>query len=152
MTALEYPDAARTAAYGMTAVEPGPDLFCLAALVPDDIIGRYVTAGLDRNADPLELLARGGGRDTVALFGAIVAARMAGVPAIIDGPQAFAALRLVHALSPHAVSHCAVPDSSPYVRGARRMGLRQLPFTDRAFPFSLTAAIEGWRLGPHGLA
>ncbi len=139
--ALDPVDAARAAAYGMTAIEPGPDLFALAALTcADDMLAdveRQLCAG-----DPLLVLARLGGRDTAALFGAIIAARMAGLPVIIDGPQAMAAVLVLRGLAPAAVSHCAVPQGSTVEVRARAAGLASVRCSDARPLHALASAIR----------
>lgn len=55
--------------------------------------------------DPLEALARLGGRELAAVAGAIIAARLQGVPVILDGFATTIAAGVVHAISPAAISH-----------------------------------------------
>jgi nicotinate-nucleotide--dimethylbenzimidazole phosphoribosyltransferase len=57
-------------------------------------------------ADPLQVLARLGGRDVAAMAGAIVAARAQRVPVVLDGYVATAAAAILHAVSPGAIDHC----------------------------------------------
>jgi nicotinate-nucleotide--dimethylbenzimidazole phosphoribosyltransferase len=125
--ALDEIEAARAAAYGMMAVEPGIDILVTAALGPGaDSAGlalasalfpqniptgdmRPVRPALDRHGlldDPLELLAALGGPDIAAILGVILAARLAGVPVILDGLAAFAAAAVAHRLRPDALIHC----------------------------------------------
>jgi nicotinate-nucleotide--dimethylbenzimidazole phosphoribosyltransferase len=56
--------------------------------------------------DPLEVLRRLGGRELAAMAGAILAARHARVPVLIDGYVASAAGAVLHALAPGALDHC----------------------------------------------
>jgi nicotinate-nucleotide--dimethylbenzimidazole phosphoribosyltransferase len=56
--------------------------------------------------DPLEILARLGGRDIAAIAGAILAARLQRIPVILDGYVACAAAAVLHALDPAALDHC----------------------------------------------
>ncbi|GJD47458.1 Nicotinate-nucleotide--dimethylbenzimidazole phosphoribosyltransferase [Methylobacterium crusticola] len=69
-----------------------------------------VEAALARHAghlgDPLEALARLGGREVAAMAGAILAARLQRVPVVIDGYVATAAAAVLHALDPAALDHC----------------------------------------------
>ena len=131
-TALGAADAARTIAYGMTAIEPGPDLFALAALGKGDTI--FV-------ADPLETLANFCGRDVCAILGAIMASRMAGLPAIIDGAAALNAARILQALNPTALTHCAVPMGSVIENDARALGLHSIRCNDARPLYALADAI-----------
>ncbi|CAN5442421.1 nicotinate-nucleotide--dimethylbenzimidazole phosphoribosyltransferase [soil metagenome] len=91
---------------------------------PEDWVGPGTgvdTAGLKRKADavrravalhkphlndPLEVLRRLGGREIAAMAGAILAARHAQIPVLIDGYVATAAAAILHALSPSALDHC----------------------------------------------
>jgi len=57
-------------------------------------------------ADPLEILRRLGGREIAAMMGAILAARLARVPVLLDGFVVCAAAALLQALSPDALDHC----------------------------------------------
>ena len=56
--------------------------------------------------DPLEVMRRLGGREIVAMAGAIMAARMERIPVILDGYVVCAAAALLHALNPAAIDHC----------------------------------------------
>ncbi|KAB1075241.1 nicotinate-nucleotide--dimethylbenzimidazole phosphoribosyltransferase [Methylobacterium planeticum] len=76
-------------------------------------IGRKVAAveaALSHHAghldDPLEVLARLGGREIAAMAGAILAARLQRVPVVLDGYVATAAAAILHALDPGALDHC----------------------------------------------
>jgi nicotinate-nucleotide--dimethylbenzimidazole phosphoribosyltransferase len=130
--ALGAVDAARTAAYGMTAIEPGPDLFALAGLGDAPALGE---------GDPLELLATHCSRDVAALFGALMAARMAGLPTIIDGGAALNAARLLHRLNDQAITHCAVPMGSAIEGEAAALGLATLRCNDPRPIYALADSI-----------
>lgn len=56
--------------------------------------------------DPLQVLARLGGREFAALAGAVVAARFQSVPVLLDGPAALTAALALHRASPGAAAHC----------------------------------------------
>lgn len=56
--------------------------------------------------DPLDVLARLGGREVAAMAGAILAARLQRIPVILDGYVACAAAAVLHALDPSALDHC----------------------------------------------
>lgn len=56
--------------------------------------------------DPLEVLRRLGGREIAAMAGAILAARMEGIPVLIDGFVATAAAAVLYKASPDALDHC----------------------------------------------
>jgi nicotinate-nucleotide--dimethylbenzimidazole phosphoribosyltransferase len=81
--------------------------------VDDEGLGRKVAAveaalefHRDHIADPLDILARLGGRDVAAMAGAILAARLQRIPVVIDGYVATAAAAVLHALDPGALDHC----------------------------------------------
>jgi len=75
--AMDEADACRAAAYGMMAVEPGVDIFAVAAIGPGaELAAEAMAAG---NGDPLELLAAKGGPDIAAILGVILASRLAGI-------------------------------------------------------------------------
>lgn len=52
------------------------------------------------------MLRRLGGREIAAMAGAILAARLQGVPVVLDGYVATAAAAILHALDPCALDHC----------------------------------------------
>jgi nicotinate-nucleotide--dimethylbenzimidazole phosphoribosyltransferase len=57
-------------------------------------------------ADPLEALRRVGGRELAAIAGAVLAARRARVPVLLDGFVTTAAAAVLHRLRPGALDHC----------------------------------------------
>lgn len=69
-----------------------------------------IAAGLARHAgalsDPLEVLRCLGGRELAAMAGAILGARMARVPVILDGFIACAAAAVLAKAAPGALDHC----------------------------------------------
>ena len=69
-----------------------------------------VEAGIGRHADfpgtPFETLRRVGGREIVAIAGAVVAARLAGVPVVLDGFISSAAIAPIAAAYPGITEHC----------------------------------------------
>ena len=58
--------------------------------------------------DPLEVLRHLGGFELAAILGAVLAARMARTPVLLDGYTCTAAAAVLHALDPHALDHCQV--------------------------------------------
>ena len=102
--AMDEADACRAAAYGMMAVEPGVDIFVVAAIGPGaELAARAMGAGA---GDRLELLASKGGPDIAAILGVILASRLAGIPLILDGAAAYAAAKVAAGLNPDALAHC----------------------------------------------
>src|SRR6185436_20862910 len=71
-----------------------------------DAVGRAVALHKAHLKDPLEVLRRLGGRELAAMAGAILAARHAKVPVLIDGYVATAAAATLHAVTPKALDHC----------------------------------------------
>ncbi len=63
--------------------------------------------------DPFELLRRLGGRELAAIVGAVMAARQARVPVLLDGYAATVAASVLHAADRHALDHCLVAHLSP---------------------------------------
>jgi nicotinate-nucleotide--dimethylbenzimidazole phosphoribosyltransferase len=58
--------------------------------------------------DPLEVLRRLGGHELAAITGAILAARLARTPVLLDGFSCTAAAAILHRLDPHLLDHCLV--------------------------------------------
>lgn len=75
-----------------------------------------VAAALEANAaakgDPLEVLRCLGGQELAAIAGAILAARLAKTPVLLDGFACTAAAAVIHALDPRAIDHCLVSHRS----------------------------------------
>ncbi|WP_038037108.1 nicotinate-nucleotide--dimethylbenzimidazole phosphoribosyltransferase [Thermopetrobacter sp. TC1] len=79
--------------------------------------------------DPLEILRRLGGREFAAILGAIIAARHARVPVILDGFMVTAAAAILHALDPAAIDHCIaghVSAEPAHARALEKIGKRPL--------------------------
>ncbi len=60
----------------------------------------------DHLSDPLEVLARLGGREIAAMAGAILAARLRRTPVVLDGFVVCSAAAVLQALDPGALDHC----------------------------------------------
>lgn len=58
--------------------------------------------------DPLQVLRHLGGFELAAILGAVLAARMARTPVLLDGYTCTAAAAVLHALDPQALDHCQV--------------------------------------------
>ncbi len=71
-----------------------------------DAVHRAVAFHGGHLGDPLEVLRRVGGRELAAMAGAILAARHAKVPVLIDGYVASSAAATLHAAAPGALDHC----------------------------------------------
>lgn len=77
-----------------------------------DAVARAVAFHQGHLNDPLEVLRRLGGRELAAMTGAILAARHAKVPVLIDGYVASAAAAILHAMAPTALDHCVAAHCS----------------------------------------
>ena len=75
-------------------------------------------------ADGLDVLMRLGGREIAAIAGAILAARMARVPVILDGYICCAAAACLHAWAPESIDHCLAGHLS--VEGAHSEVLKRM--------------------------
>jgi nicotinate-nucleotide--dimethylbenzimidazole phosphoribosyltransferase len=71
---------------------------------------------------PLDLLARVGGFELAALVGAILAARLARVPVLLDGFACTVAGAIVHALDPRGLDHCQIAHLSAEPGHRRLLG------------------------------
>lgn len=132
-------EAAATMAFGMEALAKQPDLLipgvivaesartaaavCLALFggeaadwsdEPEPVAAAVARAREEgMGDDPLEVLRQLGGRETAAVAGAILAARVQKVPVLLDGYAACAAAAIVQALEPTAIDHCIAAHVSP---------------------------------------
>lgn len=100
--------AVACALYGGTAdywVRPGPGTPEDMTRKRTDLVNDALKLHRKHISDPLEALARLGGRELAACVGAILAARLQGVPVILDGFATTIAAGVVHAINPQALSH-----------------------------------------------
>lgn len=107
-------ECAATVAFGMEATAKRPDLLILGDAAPgSERAAGAVFEGLwDQRGDPFEILTHCGGRETAALVGAIVAARMQSIPVVLVGPAALAAAAVVKAANPAGLDHCRASATS----------------------------------------
>ena len=134
--AMSEEECAKAFAYGMMAVEAGIDLICLGEMgianttsaaewvgpgtgVVGEALARKIAVvdealALHRPAlgDPLEVIRRLGGRELAAIAGAVIAARLAHLPVLLDGFAATAAASVLEAAMPGALDHCLVAHCS----------------------------------------
>ncbi len=121
--AMSERECAATMAFGMEALAKQPDLLILggfgpgadqaahdlAAALAGEASRPAVTRALsEAGGDPLQLLRQLGGRETAALAGAILAARIQSVPVLLDGAPALAAALALDAIDADAVAHCRI--------------------------------------------
>ncbi|MCW5695270.1 MAG: nicotinate-nucleotide--dimethylbenzimidazole phosphoribosyltransferase [Bauldia sp.] len=134
--AMSEVECAATIAFGMEAAAGNVDLLAVsgigdgsalaAAAIGRSLFGGMVPSWLDRRAragtaekvadavgrhlpaadDVVDLARRLGGRETAAIIGAILAARIARVPVLVDGLAATVAAALLQAAAPAAIDHC----------------------------------------------
>lgn len=73
-----------------------------------DVVARGIERHRDALDDPFEVLRRLGGHELSAVAGAVLAARIARVPVILDGYACTAAAAVLHRADPTALDHCIV--------------------------------------------
>jgi nicotinate-nucleotide--dimethylbenzimidazole phosphoribosyltransferase len=97
------------ALFGGTASDwtgPGTGVEGVALARKTEVIEAGVMLHRRAAGDPLEILRRLGGRELVAIAGAIVAARLLRVPVLLDGFICTAAAACLAAAQPDALDHC----------------------------------------------
>lgn len=106
--ALSEDAAAHAMSYGMMAVEQGINLLALTGIGDGgELVYEVLLQELPGSQDPLATLAKFGGLEACAILGAILAARLAKVPVLLDGLAAEAAAQVLVKLDHHALEHCA---------------------------------------------
>jgi hypothetical protein len=102
--------------YGMMSVEQQTDCLLTAAF------GAYTNNVALAIADPsiapdkkgFDRLIQMGNREIAAMCGAVIAARLAGIPCIIEGATALAALTVLAQEHPNSITHCLIADSDQW--------------------------------------
>jgi nicotinate-nucleotide--dimethylbenzimidazole phosphoribosyltransferase len=92
----------------MMAVEPGIDILAPAIMAHARPAAKRILDNLANEPNSLDLLCRYGAPDLAAGMGAIVAARMAGCPVVIDDISMLAVAAILARLANGAADHCAV--------------------------------------------
>ena len=104
------------------------------AVVEQGVAAHCKTPGktLDEaGGDPFEVLRCLGGLEIAAIAGAVMAARLARTPVVLDGYTCTAAAAVLHAADPHALDHCLVAHRSAEPGHARLVEkLGQEPLLD----------------------
>ena len=77
-----------------------------------EVVAAAVARHRGESAEPFELMRRLGGRELAAIVGAIMAARQARVPVLLDGYASTAAAAVLFAADPRALDHCLVAHRS----------------------------------------
>jgi len=93
-------------------VGPGTGVAGEALRRKTEVVAAGVARHLGETSEPFEILQRLGGRELAAIAGAVMAARQARVPVILDGFAATAAAGVLFAADPHALDHCVVAHRS----------------------------------------
>ncbi|WP_455373244.1 nicotinate-nucleotide--dimethylbenzimidazole phosphoribosyltransferase [Limibacillus halophilus] len=83
------------------------------------LVARAVEVNKAALDDPLQVLRCLGGQEIAAIAGAIIAARLARTPVLLDGFVCTAAAAVVQALDPKAIDHCLVAHRSAEQAHAR---------------------------------
>jgi nicotinate-nucleotide--dimethylbenzimidazole phosphoribosyltransferase len=94
-----------------------------------DAIDQGLARHKDHLDDPLEVLARLGGREFAGLAGAIIAARYERVPVVLDGFPVTAAAAVLYKMDPDSVAHCVlghVSDEPGHRKLVEAMGLEPI--------------------------
>lgn len=73
-----------------------------------DAVAAGVAANHGALGDPLAVLAALGGRELAAIVGAVLAARLARLPVLLDGYTCTAAAAVLHRLRPDLLDHCQI--------------------------------------------
>ena len=135
--AMSERECAATVAFGMEALAKGPDLLIVGEIAegadqaagalahalfggeaadwsatPDWTASAVARARIAEAETPLDFLRQLGGRETAALAGAILAARVQKVPVVLDGYAAAAAGAVLQALRPDALDHCLAAEAT----------------------------------------
>ena len=93
-------------------VGPGTGVSGAALVNKIAVVERGVALHLLEASDPFDLLRRLGGRELAAIAGAVMAARRARVPVLLDGYATTVAASVLAKADPHALDHCLVAHCS----------------------------------------
>jgi nicotinate-nucleotide--dimethylbenzimidazole phosphoribosyltransferase len=107
--------ALAAALYGGGAAQwvgPGTGIAGSALERKIEVVEQGVARHKSAAKDGFDLLRRLGGRELAAMVGAIMAARMAHVPVLLDGYACSAAAACLAAIDAHALDHCLVAHCS----------------------------------------
>ena len=72
----------------------------------NDVVATALNQHKDFLKNPLEILARMGGREIAAIAGAVLMARLRRIPAVLDGFICCSGPAVLHAVNPSALDHC----------------------------------------------
>lgn len=108
-------EIAHALAYGMMAVQPGIDLLALAALDAGAEKAGDETASRLNSAEPLAAIKT---LDIAAMTGALIAARLAKTPVLLEGKAALAAAAVLEKLNAGAAAHARDVAAIPFAKTA----------------------------------
>jgi len=103
--------ALATALFGGEAADwvgPGTGVDAAGVRRKAEVVARGVAAHRAAMTDPFEVLRHLGGLELAAITGAVLAARMARIPVLLDGYTCTAAAAVLWAADRHALDHCQV--------------------------------------------
>jgi nicotinate-nucleotide--dimethylbenzimidazole phosphoribosyltransferase len=89
-------------------VGPGTGVAGTALQRKTDVVAAGVALHRDAARDPFDILCRLGGQELAAICGAVMAARLARTPVLLDGFACTAAAAVLHAADRGALDHCLV--------------------------------------------
>jgi nicotinate-nucleotide--dimethylbenzimidazole phosphoribosyltransferase len=97
---------------GADWVGPGTGVAGAALARKTAVVDEAVRRHRDESSDAFDLLRRLGGRELAAIAGAVIAARRARVPVVLDGYATTAAAAVLFAFDRRALDHCIVAHRS----------------------------------------
>ncbi|MBW8728612.1 MAG: nicotinate-nucleotide--dimethylbenzimidazole phosphoribosyltransferase [Inquilinus limosus] len=103
--------ALATALFGGEAADwvgPGTGVDAAGIRHKAEVVAKGVAAHRVAMTDPLEVLRHLGGLELAAIAGAVLAARMARIPVLLDGYTCTAAAAVLWAMDRHALDHCQI--------------------------------------------
>jgi len=87
---------------------PGTDVDAAELHRKAEVVAKGIAAHHKAMTDPFEVLRHLGGLELAAIVGAVLAARMARIPVLLDGYTCTAAAAVLWAVDRHALDHCQV--------------------------------------------
>jgi nicotinate-nucleotide--dimethylbenzimidazole phosphoribosyltransferase len=103
--------ALANALFGGSAADwtgPGTGVAGAALQRKTEVVAAGVALHRPAARDSFDTLRRLGGQELAAICGAVMAARLARTPVLLDGFACTAAAAVLHAADPHALDHCLV--------------------------------------------
>ncbi|WP_342241851.1 nicotinate-nucleotide--dimethylbenzimidazole phosphoribosyltransferase [Inquilinus sp. OTU3971] len=103
--------ALATALFGGEAADwvgPGTGVDAAGVRHKAEVVAKGVAAHRKAMTDPLEALRHLGGLELAAITGAVLAARMARIPVLLDGYTCTTAAAVLWAVDRHALDHCQI--------------------------------------------